>query len=574
VIRTFLYLTVRSFRNRVARRFRRLRSPRYVAGLAVGLTYLYFAVLRHQLRAARDGGDFMANGAFAQVAPAIVVAGGLALWLIVVAAWFWPSGDPPLKFTGAEVQFLYTAPVTRRQILHYKLLRSQLGVVFGVLIAAVFSGAATAAVSGRWTFLVGGLLLFSTLRLHFLGIGLSRQSLRGAGPVPGRAWIPPAVTAALSGLLLVPYVVHARELWRLGAGAGWPPTFGPLVLEIARTQPAATGLWPFAALVAPVVSPPGRAFLVAALSALALLALNYWWVLQSDAVLAEAVVSAEKRHAGLVERRPAPVARRAPFRLAPTGRPEFALLWKNLILLGRYASPRLLVQVLLPVIILGFALGSSRTGGALVWFALLLAAFLTLLGPYMVRNDLRHDMPRLLILKTWPVGGTSLLVGELLAPTAVLSVLVWTSLAVALALSTGLGWSWASFADRAALALVASMAAPVLIAAQLLLQNAAVILFPGWIPTGGARPRGIEAMGQQMLMFAGTLLALLVGVLPAAAVSLLVGFVLYTLAGIPGLVPAGVLFMAVLFVEGALLAILLGRVLERTEPSQVEADDN
>jgi hypothetical protein len=75
------------------------------------------------------------------------------------------------------------------------------------------------------------------------------------------------------------------------------------------------------------------------------------------------------------------------------------------------------------------------------------------------------------------------------------------------------------------------------------------------------------------LMFAGTLLALLVGVLPAAAVSLTVGFVLYAFAGALGLVPAGILFMAVLLVEGGLLAALLGRVLERTEPSQVEGDE-
>jgi uncharacterized oligopeptide transporter (OPT) family protein len=147
-------------------------------------------------------------------------------------------------------------------------------------------------------------------------------------------------------------------------------------------------------------------------------------------------------------------------------------------------------------------------------------------------------------------------------------------LAVALALSRGFGWGWASFADRVALALVAGLVAPVLIAAQLLLQNAAVILFPGWIPTGGARPRGIEAMGQQMLMFAGTLLAFVVGVLPAAVASLLAGLVLYAIAGVPGLVPAGVLFMAVLSVEGALAAMLLGRMLERTEPSQVEAGEN
>ncbi len=571
---TFFYLTFCSFRNRVARRFRRLREPRYVAGLAVGLAYLYFAVLRNQLRAARRGGSLFGDPAFAAAVPSIVVAGGIVLWLVALIAWFWPSAEPPLKFTGAEVQFFYTAPVTRRQILHYKLLRSQLGVGFGVLIAALFSGAATAAASGRWTFLIGGLLLFSTLRLHFLGVAFSRESLRGGGSVPVRAWIPPAVVAVLSGLVVVPFVIHAGELWRLGAGAGWPPAFGPMLLQIARTQPAATGLWPFAALIAPIVSPPGRAFLVAAMSAVALLALNYWWVLQSDAVLGEAVVAAERQHARGARGLPAPVARRAPFQLAPAGRPELALLWKNLILLGRYASPRMLIQGLLPIVLLSVVFGTTRAGGALAWIALLFAAFFTLLGPYMMRNDLRHDMPRLAVLKTWPVRGSSLVVGELLAPATVLTILAWTSLAVALILSAGLRWTWASAADRAVLTLVAMLIAPMLIGAQLLLQNAAVIVFPGWIPTGGARPKGIEAMGQQMLMFAGTLLALVVGVLPAAAASLLVGFVLYGLAGITGLVPAGLLFVMVLLVEGGLLVVLLGKVLERTEPSQVEGDEN
>jgi hypothetical protein len=377
----------------------------------------------------------------------------------------------------------------------------------------------------------------------------------------------------LSALVLAPFAVHARDLWRLGAGAGWPPRFGALALEIARSEPAAIGLWPFTSLIAPIMAPPGRAFLLALVPAVSLLALNYWWVLQSDAVLGDAAVAAERKQAGASRRLAKPVARRAPFRLAPTGRPEFALLWKNLILLGRYASVRMVVQILLPIVIMSVAFGSTQAGGALAWIALLAAGFFTLLGPYTMRNDLRQDMPRLTVLKAWPVSGTSLLVGELLAPAVVLSVMAWTSLAAAFMLSGGLGWGWASSADRLVLALVAALAAPVVIGAQLLIQNAAVVLFPGWVPTGAARSRGIEAMGQQMLMFAGTLLALIIGVLPAAAVSVLVGFVLYALAGMAGLIPAGVLFVAVLLVEGGLLAVLLGHVLERTEPSQVEGDE-
>ncbi len=68
----------------------------------------------------------------------------------------------------------------------------------------------------------------------------------------------------------------------------------------------------------------------------------------------------------------------------------------------------------------------------------MLALFATLIGPYMIRNDLRMDLPRLPVLKTWPITGRELLVGEILAPWVVLSVVVWFLLALAFALSPGL----------------------------------------------------------------------------------------------------------------------------------------
>jgi ABC-2 type transport system permease protein len=566
VTRTFLFLTLCSIRNRLIRRLRRLREPRYIAGLVAGLVYLYWAILRNQLRAARRGGFFLFDRGESGTIQVVIVVAAVFLWLVTLVAWFWPSGEPPIKFTAAEVQFFYPAPLRRRQILHYKLLRSQIGVVVGVLAAAIFSGAATAAFAGRWTFLVGGLITFSVLRLHLVGIALARRGLRGQAGVPGRAWVPPAIMAVLSGLILGPVVVHAREWWGLG-----PVDAASRLLELARSQPAATGLWPFIAVIAPALASPGRAFLLAAGPALALLGLSYWWVLQSDAVLEEAAVASEKQQVRSGRRLPAPVAREAPFRLAPHGLPEFALLWKNLILLGRYASPRMVLRMLLPIVVLSLVLG-TRGGAALPSIALVFAGFFTLLGPYTMRNDLRHDMPRLAILKSWPVSGHSIVVGEMLAPWVVLSVLAWTSLAVALAASGGLHWSWASAADRAVLAVACALTAPALIGTQLLIQNSAVVLFPGWIPTGGTRARGIEGMGQQMLMLAGTLFALLVGVLPAAAVAGLVGAVLYALVGVPGLLPAGVVFVGVLAAEAVLLVVFLGHLLERTEPAQVEGE--
>jgi hypothetical protein len=396
---TFVFLTRCSMRNRALHRLRRLREPRYLAGLFVGLGYLYWALLRNQFAAAREGSALLSEPGVVSALPSVVAALGLVLWLVVLIAWLWPSSEPPLKFSGAEVHFFYPAPVTRRQILHYKLLRSLLGVGLGVLVTSAFSGAIVTAIAGRWTLLLGAFVLFSTLRLHLLGVALARAALReGRAAVPARAWLPPALMAVLTGLIAAPVVVNASGLLSLQGAR-----LAGRLLALAQSLPASIGLWPFAALVAPVLAPPTRAFLVAMAPALVLLAMNYWWVLQSDAVLGDAAAAGEARQAAGRRRAASPAARRPPFRLAPTGPPETALLWKNLILLGRYATPRTAVRVLVPLLILCVAVATSRAAGVLASLALVLTGFLVLIGPYMVRNDLRHDMTRLALLKTWPV---------------------------------------------------------------------------------------------------------------------------------------------------------------------------
>ena len=463
------------------------------------------------------------------------------------------------------MQFFYPAPVPRRQLLHYKLLRSQLGVLFGVLIASLFSGALLA---GHLAFLAGFWLLFSTLRLYLIGVGLTRGSLSaGVRAAPVRAWIPLAIVAAISLVILASFARLLPSLTSMSPGQAFR-----LVIDTGRHGAPATALWPFQALIVPVLAQDTPRLLRAAWPALALLLVNYWWVLQSDVTLETAAATSERQQASGERRAPAPSARRAPFVLGSRGRPETAIAWKNLIQVGRYASPRTAIRVVLPLVLLAFVASRAEKGVGIAPLVAIVAAFLTLLGPYMVRNDLRVDMTRLGVLKTWPVAGSTLFLGEVLAPAALLTVVVWGALAVTLALSAGL--AELSLAERISVALLGALVAPAIILAQLVIQNGAVILFPGWIPTGPTRPRGIEAMGQQMLMFAGTLLLLAIGVLPAGAVSAVVGLVLYQVAGIPGLVPAGLLFSAVLITESWLVILLLGRVLDRTDPAAVEAGEN
>ena len=529
----------------------------------MGLAYLYWFIVRQQLRAGHRPFDLLKDPELAPIIPAILVIGGLGLWLVCASR---GSGLRPSRPSGsrrAEVQFFFPAPVARRQLLHYKLLRSQLGVLFGVLVASLFSGALLA---GHASFPVGFLLLFSTLRLYLIGVGFTRASLSaGVRAAPWRAWIPAAIVGAISLVILGSFARMLPSLWSVSPGQGFR-----LVIETGGQGAMRAALGPFRALIVPVFAQGAWQLWQSAWPAVVLMFVNYWWVLQSDVTLEAAAATSERQQAAGHRPAPAPAARPAPFALAARGRPEAAIVWKNLIQIGRYASPRTAIRLLLPLVILAFVAGRSEKGFGAAALVAILAAFLTLLGPYMVRNDLRVDMGRLAVLKTWPVRGSTLFLGEVLAPAALLTVIVWGALAITLVLSAGL--RDLTLAERVSLAVMAALVAPAIILAQVVIQNAAVILFPGWIPTGPTRPRGIEAMGQQMLMFAGTLLLLAVGVLPAAAVAALVGFVLYQLAGIPGLIPAGGLFSAVLMAESALVIVLLGGVLERTDPAAVEAE--
>jgi ABC-2 type transport system permease protein len=559
----FLYLTGCSLKNRVLRRLRRLREPRYLAGLAVGLLYLWW-VFGNQMRSPRHRADGLA--VIASFAPDIVAVGALALWVMAVAAWLWPFGTRAWMLSGAEVNLLMTAPVTRRALVNYKLLRAQLGLLFGVAIAALFSGAARAAASGRWSFVIGGWLVFATFHLHAMGVNLTKGSLRApVSRVPWLAWASTAVVALGSTAVIGACATSAPAFFSKPLGDAFRT-----VVDSSRTGIAAVALWPFAAVIAPVFAAGPAAFARTLVPALAVLAVNYWWVLASDAQLVAAAAAVEQAQVGGSRGRLAPVVRAAPFTLAPVGRLETAVLWKNMIQFGRYVSLGVVVRVLIPIAVLAVVLGLNRKGGSFAPVVLMLAFFATLIGPYMVRNDLRMDLARLPVLKTWPITGRELLLGELLAPVVVLSGIVWFLLGVGFGLWPSWGVGPGDLLGRAAVAIAAALLAPVLIAGQIVVQNAAVVLFPAWIVTGGARARGIEAMGQNMLMMAGTLLSLAIGVLPAAAVAGGLGVLLYYLIGWPGVIPAAVVFAGILLLEAALAIAWLGRVLERTDPAQVE----
>jgi ABC-2 type transport system permease protein len=124
---------------------------------------------------------------------------------------------------------------------------------------------------------------------------------------------------------------------------------------------------------------------------------------------------------------------------------------------------------------------------------------------------------------------------------------------------------------RVSYAVAAILAAPALILAQLVVQNGFAIAFPAWMSIGVSRAKGIEIMGQRMLMLAGNAIALMIFVLPGAAAAVVVTLAFYwfthtIIVIVPALTVAVVMTVECWFaVEG------LGRVLDRTDVSAVDA---
>lgn len=568
----FVYLIVCSFRNRVRTRLKRLRQPRYLAGLVVGVLYLYMVFLRPGARGPGGGGP---PDQFLQMALGPLEAGlSVLLFVVVALAWLVPTKRGAIDFTRSEVQFLFPAPVTRRQLIHYKLVRGQVGTLVSSIIFAVILRPGNL-LTGL-TVMVGLWLTFGLLSLHLTGVSLSRASLVEHGSSGRRRFGLPALI--VGGAVVTLLGVVASEWGTLASLASGRELLRELV-RLTTTGVAGIVLWPFRAVAGLATASSVDAFLRAIGPAAGLFVVNYLWVVRSDTAFEEASAeSAEKRAHDPLRLQPTVKKRLAtPFRLAAEGRVETAILWKNLILVGRYVSVKTFVR-LLPIVAIFAVVASQNSRTAFTEMAgillIMLVSMTVLFGPMMARNDLRQDLTNLALIKTWPVPGSALLRGEVLAPAVLLSSLVVVLIGGgALLLAPRMAQSGVSGFDLAAYVATALVLAPMLILGQVVLQNAITVLLPAWAGIGASRARGIDAMGQRILLTFGTLLGLIVGLIPAAIVGGGAGLVFYVISGrvlilIPAVVAAGVILL-----ECWVATELLGAVLDRTDVSAIDAEE-
>jgi ABC-2 type transport system permease protein len=568
-----LYIIVCSARNRVRARLRRLREPRYLLGAVAGAAYLYFSFFS-RMRGVNRAAERRRHGAPASpAAMQLLYASGPALTGILMLAativsWLMPFDSGLLDFSEAEIQFLFPAPVARSHLLVHRMLRSQLGMLFGSIVVAVVSP-----VGGvrRLQVALGMWLVMAITKVYFTGISLSRARLASASAHARRvAWMP-------VGVLIAAIAIVGATLGR--AWVANPPTgfleWMVLIGGISMTGASQFVLWPFIAVARPLFAEwPGPFFVALAESAIVLVAVAAWVLASDDAFQDAAAEVAAKREGGQTTAKTASFKARATgLHLDLTGRPELAFAWKAAQQTFRLVDRRSLARLVAIVFFLSAAASSIGRGNGLAAmlgaFALVGAGFSVLMGPQALRIDMRQDLRHLELLKTWPVKASAVIRGELLWPGVLLTGASWALVAVALILSAAV-FTHVSAATRVAVAIAIAILAPALIFAQFTIHNGVALLFPAWVPLGNQRPRGLDAMGQRLILLGGTWILLIVTALPGAVGGGLVWLALRHVLGAAAFVPAAFVFTTVVVLEVLMASEALGPAYERLDITAVE----
>jgi hypothetical protein len=510
-------------------------------------------------------------------ARALELIGALALMGAVAWGWVFGVERRVLVFTPAEVTFLFSGPVSRRGLIQFKLLRSQLLILFNALLWTLILSRERIGVSS-WLRVVSIWVMLTTLSFHRLGASFVRTSLSEHGRLGLRHRV---VSLLVLGTVLIAFTWSIADALPQIDAAGAEDLrrlFTAAVEAAQRPLPSAL-TYPFRLMVRPLTAPTVTEWLGAMWPAVILLGLHYVWVVRSDSAFEEAAAAVSLRRARQLADRGAGSAAEARtprrvtaplFRLAPAGWPAGAILWKNLVAVTRTRRVRNAALALASLGV-GVAVLSFDPDGTLAeiagWLVVSWAGITIVTGPQYVRNDLRGDLLKLDLLRSYPLRGWSVVIAETAASTLMLTAIQLSLLGIGYLAFLGNQSMVPDLEERTLLLGAAVVFLPAINLLGMLIQNGAALLYPAWVRLGSGRSGGVEALGQNLLMMVAFVALLsLTLVLPAALAGgtfLLLRPVLEAWAALPAIALA----LGAIAFEAALIVEWLGGIFERTDPA-------
>ena len=567
-----LFLYRRTMANRLRQQVARAKSPRYLAAVVMGMLYIWWALFRN----ARLGGGPLAKLVETDIAVPIAS----AILLLSAARWWVFGGErSALAFTPAEVQFLFPAPVSRRQLVHAKLVRMQLAILLNTCIFSVLLRGGGGSLEG-WQRGLSLWMLFSTLALHRLGASIVHaNAMEHVGKARRRLVLPLLVFGAV--LVAVIYgIVTDWPTLRLASIAGTKAVLLAITDALRSPVPAAA-LWSVRAVLEPVFLGVGAKWLAAMPWAAAILALHYLWVVRLDKAFEEAALEATQHRAERLRRVRSSQMGNSRSRkgklakvpsLALTGRPEMAIAWKNVVAAlrgGAWRTQLLTFTIGLAVLAAVTRSASDRAGDVFMGVTFGWGAMLLFIGPLWMRFDLRLDLPRLAMLKTMPLPGWRIVAAEIAAVTALHSVTVWSLMVVPLMMFLQEPALLAESGATIPIIVSVAVGVPVFNALMFTIQNGTALLFPAWVRMG-TEARGFETMGQNLLTTGATTLVAAVALVFPVGLGGLILWITNDWGGWSVLV-ATIMASAVVVAELWPLLLWLGGVFEKIEVSEVAA---
>lgn len=574
----FVYLQAMSLYNNVRQRFLRLRQPKYLLGALAGAAYLYMFLFRKMFQGGHSATAFTPSADMLfdlSALAAIIVA------LLMFFDWMVSGDEAKLGFSETEIDFLFPAPLTRTILIQFNLLRSQLGIFFSAFVISFLLRRGASLNGHPLQYAIGVWLLLSLFRLHLLAGAFTRNRLAGLGL---HAW-----PRRVAVLVLAALVVLACW-WPMRAQLHWPDASAWTSLAAMHTwfqgivgsAPLSWVLMPFQWALGPIFAADTDAFLRALPPALALLVVHYVWVVRAQVSFEEASIAHAGRRAkrmaafrdGRLRHRVPTKPRSEPFKLAANGLPALAFLWRGLIASG----PLLRLRAWLVACVIVFACvqwlatdpGMKPALIAIGAGSMMIAVWGLLFGPMLMQRSLQRTLEYLDILKATPLRGSQIAMGELLTPTTIMVFGIWLLLLASVLSFVAIGGK-----DGFTPAVIASagigvaLLVPPLCGLMLCLPFAATLYFPAWVASQKGGSRGVEVMGQRLILMVGYMLALTLVMIPAVFVAGL-GFLLANwLAGMAAAaIVAAVLGSTMLAVELYFVVEQLGQRIDDFDVSQ------
>jgi ABC-2 type transport system permease protein len=513
VIATFVELTLRTTRNKIVHRVRRLRDPRYLIGGIVGLAYLWFAFFKNT-RAFSDRRPAFTGDLLVDIL-------GLVVLAIMILAWALPQDSGGLQFSEAEIAHLFPAPLRRRDLLLYKIIRAQPQALGSAVAFFIFGW--------RRSWLIGVWAAVSVLSIYFIFVALARARLK----LMHIGFIARLVIVGLMVAALANFAVK-DVIKRHPSGIRKAATHADAMRMIDK--PFRTGVVNVAlfvprffsgAAVAP--TPVTLATSVAGLGGLGFL--FFFLAARMNVSFEEASIVASAKRAARIERMRSrqsgkmeiSVRRFGPlFRLAETGPPEVAIFWKNVIALVRTGFGIIVLLLVLTVLLIGVAIwiGEIESYTVIGMLFIFMAAFFPIAAPQIFANDLRLDLTRSEVLKSYPLSGDRLVAAEMAAPLFAIGALnalfaVCGSILIHFGERSG---KLADFLGSPQFVITVLILTLPVCAVLLLIRNAMPLYFPAWTMRPADDPRSFVTIGQRIVVLLANLLALGIAMIPAALV--------------------------------------------------------